>query len=307
MNLGDFSELAKYYINRPSYNPQIINAVAAYIESFNGKISNVVEVGAGTGKFTEVIALKDYSITAVEPNDEMRTEGINYIAKYSNVKWQAGSGEETGADSNSADWLIMASSFHWTNPEISLPEFHRVLRKNAFFTAIWNPRNTAKSEFHAMIEDKIYEICPHIKRVSSGDKKHTKDWFEVLVSTGHFKDVILMEVDDIITMTPQRYVDIWRSVNDIRVQAGNKWETVLNMIENESSKLKEITTPYKTGHGQLKEYKYGKGQNRIQSQNTAKTKRTYNIRKSFAVANPHCLRIYHRQQQYCISGAKHIR
>lgn len=28
---------------------------------------------------------------------------------------------------NQADWVIMASSFHWTDPKKSLPEFNRIL------------------------------------------------------------------------------------------------------------------------------------------------------------------------------------
>ena len=73
----------------------------------------VVEVGAGTGGM---------QVLAVEPNDNMREEGIKYT-KETNIKWQKGSGEATGVESNFADWVIMASSFHWTDPKKSLPEF----------------------------------------------------------------------------------------------------------------------------------------------------------------------------------------
>ena len=44
------------------------------------------------------------------------------------VTWLEGSGESTGLDDGSADWLMMASSFHWTDPSRSIPEFGRVIK-----------------------------------------------------------------------------------------------------------------------------------------------------------------------------------
>lgn len=82
----------------------------------------VVEVGAGTGKLTRMLWDFGMQVLAVEPNDNMREEGIKYT-KETNIKWQKGSGEATGVESNFADWVIMASSFHWTDPKKSLPEF----------------------------------------------------------------------------------------------------------------------------------------------------------------------------------------
>lgn len=34
---------------------------------------------------------------------------------------------------NQADWVIMASSFHWTDPKKSLPEFNRILTGGGVF------------------------------------------------------------------------------------------------------------------------------------------------------------------------------
>ena len=47
----------------------------------------------------------------------------------------------------------MASSFHWTDPNLSLPEFYRILKSNTFLTIIWNPRNIKNSKLHVEIED----------------------------------------------------------------------------------------------------------------------------------------------------------
>jgi ubiquinone/menaquinone biosynthesis C-methylase UbiE len=245
MKQGDFTELAKAYINRPAYSQQIILALLKYIDYDKIQNFKMADVGAGTGKMTKVLLEMGLNVTAVEPNDEMRNEGILYTKDF-NIQWLKGNGEETNLSANTFDWVSMASSFHWTDPSRSLPEFNRVLKKGGYFTAIWNPRNIESSPLHMEIEDIIYKKVPSLQRVSSGGKSHTKKWEEVLISTGHFADVIFMEVDHVEKMTIDRYMGAWRSVNDIRAQAGEKlFAEILIEIENKIKHLPLIEVPYK--------------------------------------------------------------
>jgi len=246
MKQGDFSELAKNYINRPAYSLVAVDnllKIADYHKNIDDFL--VVEVGAGTGKLTRILLEKGLRVIAVEPNDAMREEGIKYTKEFENIKWIKGSGEDTTLDSNIANWVIMASSFHWTDPTKSLPEFARVLKKDGYFTAIWNPRNIKVSEFHTKIEDNIKKIVPELKRVSSGSQS-TKEWEYVLTSTGDFKDCLFLETDYEEVMSKERYLGVWNSVNDIQAQAGKeRWREILAMIERESFDKSEIKVPYK--------------------------------------------------------------
>ena len=247
MKQGDFTQLAKQYINRPAYDPLILKTLLKIID-YEKKKENfqVVEVGAGTGKLTKMLLEMGLEVVAVEPNDAMREEGIKYTQDFANVKWQKGSGEETGIEAEYADWVVMASSFHWTDPNKSLPEFNRILKEDGYFTAIWNPRNINISEFHTKIEEKIKTIVPELKRVSSGGKGKTQEWEYVLTSTGDFKGCIFVETDYEEVMTKERYIGAWESVNDIRAQAGKqRWEKIMAMIKEEIKGLKYIETPYK--------------------------------------------------------------
>ena len=91
----------------------------------------------------------------------------------------------------------------------------------------------------------IYQQIPKLKRKSSGSRKQTKDWRHILVQNGYFKNVIYLECKYEKTMLKQRYMDTWRSVNDIRVQAGEElFEKILKKIESKISNLDEITVPY---------------------------------------------------------------
>lgn len=246
MKQGDYTVLAKDYINRPGYSLLVLTNLAAYVRSNqNGFL--IVDVGAGTGKLTENLLELGYNnIIAVEPNEAMRAEGI-CLTERRGVKWFAGSGEATKLEDNSADWILMASSFHWTDARLSLPEFRRVLKPGGFFTVLWNPRNLESCTLQARIETRIHEIIPGIKRVSSGSAKHTKDIENILVSTGDFKDVLFVEARHEVVMSKERYMGVWRSVSDIQAQAGSrKFKEILGAIEAEIDDLSEIVVPYKT-------------------------------------------------------------
>ena len=207
MKQGDFTQVAKHYHNRPAYSPMLLEKLIACIndEQKQREILQVVEVGAGTGKLTKMLNEFGLQVLAVEPNDNMRKEGIAYT-KGTNIKWQKGSGEETGVQSGIADWVIMASSFHWTDPKKSLPEFARILRGGLkYFTAIWNPRNIVEGSVFYEIEQEIKKLVPELARVSSGTQ-NVKKWEEILISTGDFTDCFFMECDYIEIMDKARYL-----------------------------------------------------------------------------------------------------
>ncbi|WP_279176868.1 class I SAM-dependent methyltransferase [Campylobacter insulaenigrae] len=246
MKQGDFTNLAKHYHNRPAYNTMLISKLIKCINDQNKEQINVVEVGAGTGKLTKILAEEfKLNIDTVEPNDNMREEGIKFTQNCQNVTWHKGSGEATSMPSDYADWVIMASSFHWTDPNKSLPEFARVLHEGGYFTAVWNPRHIVEGSIFHEIEEEIKHIVPELTRVSSG-LQNVKNWDEILVSTGDFKDCFFMECDHYEFMDKQRYLGAWHSVNDIQAQAGEaRWEEILKMIENKISSLDIIKIPYK--------------------------------------------------------------
>ncbi|TXE78380.1 methyltransferase domain-containing protein [Campylobacter peloridis] len=246
MKQGDFSEVAKHYHNRPAYSNMLIQKLIKCVNDKNKDTLKVVEVGAGTGKLTKMLA-DDFNLTidAIEPNDNMREEGIKFTQNSSNITWHKGSGEQTNMPNNYADWVIMASSFHWTDPTKSLPEFARVLNRGGYFTAIWNPRHISEGSIFHEIEEEIKNIVPELTRVSSGSQ-NVKKWEEILVSTGDFKDCFFMECDYFELMDKQRYMGAWHSVNDIQAQAGKaRWEEILKMIENKISSMDIIKIPYK--------------------------------------------------------------
>lgn len=243
MKHGDFTELAKFYVNRPGYSTVVLECLKNHIFNTAGE-GKVADIGAGTGKLTENLAQIGLSGYAVEPNDAMRTEAAKNPWK-DVFLWSAGSAEETGLSDNCVCWALMGSSFHWTDYQKAMKEFYRILVPGGFFTAIWNPRDIESSELHKRIEDVVYAQVPQMKRVSSGKSITTEEMKEKLLSGGYFKDILFAEAPHTERMSKERYMNTWKSVNDIQVQAGEEgFQRILSKIETIISEYDEIEVPY---------------------------------------------------------------
>ena len=68
-------------------------------------------------------------MSAVEPNDAMRKNGINRTKKFSNVQWYEGVGEHTGMDADTFDLVTFGSSFNVCNRQEALIEVKKKFLK----------------------------------------------------------------------------------------------------------------------------------------------------------------------------------
>ncbi|MDS4013421.1 MAG: methyltransferase domain-containing protein [Candidatus Accumulibacter sp.] len=244
---GDFTGLAKDYSrHRPDYSPSVLKALLGLLNKPADAI-DFADIGAGTGIWTRMVyAAGVKSIVAVEPNEDMRSNGIA-DCRHTSIRWLAGNAEQTSLPTDSVDWLTMASSFHWADFETATREFHRVLRQNGRFCALWNPRLIEVNPLLVEIEAHLDTLRPNIKRVSSGRSGITETLTEQLWASPYFDDVVYLEGRHVIEMTPARYLGAWRSVNDLRVQLGpEKFDAFLSFVEQRIADLNVIEATYLT-------------------------------------------------------------
>lgn len=244
---GDFTGLAgDYSQHRPDYCPSVLNALIALFDKPVNEI-DFVDVGAGTGIWTRMVHnVGAKTVTAIEPNEDMRTNGIA-DSENTSIRWMSGSAEQTGLARESADWLSMASSFHWAEFDVATQEFHRVLRPGGRFTALWNPRLIEVNPLLVEIESHLNTLRPNIQRVSSGRSGITETLTERLAESPYFEDIVYLEGRHVIEMAPDRYLGAWRSVNDLRVQLGpEKFDSFLDFVEKRISKSRVIEATYLT-------------------------------------------------------------
>jgi ubiquinone/menaquinone biosynthesis C-methylase UbiE len=247
MKHGDFSALAADYANyRPRYSPSVLTSLLALTELPAAEI-DAADVGAGTGLWTMMLAERSLkSVTAVEPNDEMRHQGI-LSTEGLDIVWRKGTGEETGLASGSCDFVSMASSFHWVDFDRACDEFQRVLRPGGWFAALWNPRLIELNPLLVEIESEIARLKPGVRRVSSGRSGLTDRLTDMLWTKSGFDDVIYLEGRHVAMQTPEQYLGAWRSVNDLQVQLGPElFQQHLDFVRRRTAHLSTIETTYLT-------------------------------------------------------------
>lgn len=245
MKFGDFSGLANAYSEaRPKYAPQILDLLIK-TGSLNSQ-SKIVDVGAGTGIWTRMLAEKiGADITAVEPNADMFNSGLKDSEKL-NIKWLNQSAEDYTYMDSTADLITMASSFHWVDYEIAISNFKKTLKKGGIFCALWNTRAFE-------LTPKLLEIENYLKskltmdRVSSGRSKFTDELLLKLENSFGEENVFYAEGHHTENMTLARYLRIWESVNDVQVQLGEKkFKDFIYFIKSTLSENETIEAHYLT-------------------------------------------------------------
>lgn len=105
---------------------------------------DAVDVGAGTGKFTRLLAEYGLRVIAVEPDAGMLAQLHAVLPKV--PVWQ-GSGEHIPLPDASADLVTFAQAWHWVDPVAGSLEVARVLRPGGRIVMIWNQEATYAAEW----------------------------------------------------------------------------------------------------------------------------------------------------------------
>ena len=124
---------AAYEQSRPSYPAE---AVAWMIDSLGIRPSSrVLDLAAGTGKFTRLLHGR---VVAIEPIEGMRRQ---FVSAVPGVPVIAGVAEAIPLADESVDAVTVAQAFHWFDTDKSLAEIRRVLRPRGRLGLVWNRRD----------------------------------------------------------------------------------------------------------------------------------------------------------------------
>lgn len=130
MNERKFTGKAELYEKyRPGYPDELIDFLYD-----NARCEAVADIGAGTGKFTRCLLNKPWSVTAVEPNADMREK----LAAIGGITVVNAPAENTGLAERSVGLVTAAQAFHWFDAERFKEECKRVLTDDGKTAVIWN-------------------------------------------------------------------------------------------------------------------------------------------------------------------------
>lgn len=107
----------------------------------------VLDLGAGTGKLTQVLMDLGLDVVAVEPSEQMRELLPARIEVFD------GWAESIPLADASVDAVLVGQAFHWFDVERALPEIARVLRPGGTLGLLWNVRDQSVDWVRTVWED----------------------------------------------------------------------------------------------------------------------------------------------------------
>lgn len=135
---------------RPSWPPTAIDAAFEHW-GLDPTAGLVVDVAAGTGRLTKLLAQRCTRVLAVEPLVEMR----RHIRDAPAVK---GSAERLRLDDSAAQAIFAGEAFHWFDRPAALAEFARVLVPGGGLALMWNTLQSETMPWHEAVAKLIAEL-----------------------------------------------------------------------------------------------------------------------------------------------------
>ena len=167
-------DYAKY---RPSYP---LAAITWLREKIAGE--QVVDIGAGTGIFTQLLSLLFQQVSAVEPNGDMRKKFMQLLP---DIPCSAVSGEATAYPASSVDLITVAQAFHWLDEEKFKAEAMRILRPGGKVAIVWN--STIPDDFVSARNAVCRKYCSRFRSGHAGKRSPAEG--DAFLRNSYFREV----------------------------------------------------------------------------------------------------------------------
>jgi ubiquinone/menaquinone biosynthesis C-methylase UbiE len=203
---------AEYEHGRPGWPVDVVDRAAArlHIESS----ATVLDLGAGTGKLTQLLPSRFARVIAIEPDEAMRAL-LGQVTDCHLVL--EGSAEAIPLPDDSVDAVFAGDAFHWFANATAVGEIARVLRPAGGLAVLrmwWESSPelpaTLKSELDALTSSANTEW-------SWGPDYATEEWFD-LFRLGGFEEPHVEQLVSEIDMDADRLASLWLSVSSVAMQ-----------------------------------------------------------------------------------------
>jgi SAM-dependent methyltransferase len=157
------NRVADYVRYRPGYTAALIDLLRA--ECGLGSQHVVADVGSGTGLLSKLFLENGNRVFGVEPNQEMRQAGEEFLRSFPEFTSVTGSAESTTLGDSSIDFITAGQAFHWFDPQAARREFLRILKPGGWAVIAWHDRRMEEAPLTREYEGLLERFGIDYKRV----------------------------------------------------------------------------------------------------------------------------------------------
>jgi SAM-dependent methyltransferase len=223
-----------YEHGRPGYPKEAVDWICQRLGI--GPASTVVDLGAGTGKFTRLMAPTGATLYAVEPSAGMREQLEKVVPEVTVLDATA---QALPLPDGFADAVTAAQSFHWFASERVLTELQRVLRPEGGLAMIWNRRDLTDP-----LQLALEQI---IARYRGRAPAHENDrWMDTMRATRRFSPIGQRDFPYEQLLDRAGLIDRVLSISFVAALDKEERDAVAKEVDSKAGAVNEFRLPYRT-------------------------------------------------------------
>jgi SAM-dependent methyltransferase len=145
---------------RPGYPQELVDRLLE--QAGISPSGRILEIGAGTGKATQLFAERGYPILCIEPGRNLAAIAARALKSYPGVQFEINRFEDWPELASTFDLVFSAQAFHWVPKEVGLSKAARVLTPGGYLGLFWNMSPGFKGRLADEIDQVYREIAPDL-------------------------------------------------------------------------------------------------------------------------------------------------
>lgn len=141
-----------YHQVRPGYSRDILDFLHPSQGAYKALPTDLVavDVGAGTGLMTKTLLEAGWSVTAVEPSENMLAELSANFPQVHTIRSSLEEVTEQQVATDSADLVVVAQAWHWIDQATGCAQLHRILKPGGVLGIVHHQLDTSVPWVHRL-------------------------------------------------------------------------------------------------------------------------------------------------------------
>ena len=156
-----FNSSAEWYDQvRPGYPEALIDDVISLSAIPEG--GEILEIGCGTGKATELFAARGYAMLCLDIGADLVAVAVRKFRDSATVQIALSSFEQWESGGRLFDLVIAATSFHWIDPAVAYVKSAAILKTNGSLAVFSNTHIRRNEGFFLRVQDVYRSSAPSL-------------------------------------------------------------------------------------------------------------------------------------------------